>query len=245
MVRCLRLLVLALLIAACASVLAAGGSAAGSNAAGCPTTSKWLASWRTTFAARVLRPTAVYRRPWRTPFMRLARADRYGFPTTVSVLQRVQNCQGRWYRVRLATWPNGATGWVRSKDVNTTRLHARIVIDVSQHRLYFYKAGRLVLQSAAAIGKPSTPTPLGSFFVTQRFIVSPTTGPFGPRAIGLSAFSNVLRSWTDGGPIGIHGTNEPFSIGNPVSHGCVRLPNDRILRLFAMTPLGAPVLIRR
>jgi lipoprotein-anchoring transpeptidase ErfK/SrfK len=245
MARCLRLLVLASLIAACASALAAGGTAAGSRAARCPTTSKWLASWRTTFAARVLRPTSVYRRPWRSPFMRLALADRYGFPTTVSVLQRVQNCQGRWYRVRLATWPNGTTGWVRSKDVNTTRLHARILIDVSQHRLYFYKAGRLVLQSAAAIGKPSTPTPLGSFFVTQRFIVSPTTGPFGPRAIGLSAFSNVLRTWTDGGPIGIHGTNEPFSIGNPVSHGCVRLPNDRILRLFAMTPLGAPVLIRR
>jgi lipoprotein-anchoring transpeptidase ErfK/SrfK len=245
MVRCLRLLVLASMIAACASALAAGGTAAGSSAAGCPTTSKWLASWRTTFAARVLRPTAVYRRPWRAPFTHLATADRYGFPTTVSVLQRIQNCQGRWYRVRLAMFPNGTTGWVRSKDVNTTRLHARILIDVSQHRLYFYKAGRLVLKSAAAIGKPSTPTPLGSFFVTQRFVVSPTTGPYGPRAIGLSAFSNVLRTWTDGGPIGIHGTNEPFSIGNPVSHGCVRLPNDRILRLFAMTPLGTPVLIRR
>ena len=124
------------------------------------------------------------------------------------------------------------------------RLHARILIDVSQHRLYLYKAGRLVLKSAAAIGKPSTPTPLGSFFVTQRFVVSPTTGPYGPRALGLSAFSDVLRTWTDGGPIGIHGTNEPFAIGKPVSHGCVRLPNDRIMRLFALTPLGTPVLIR-
>jgi lipoprotein-anchoring transpeptidase ErfK/SrfK len=245
MVRCLRLVVLAFLTAACASALAVGGTAARSSTARCPTTSKWLASWRTTFAARVLRPTSVYRRPWRSPFTSLPTADRYGFPTTVSVLERVQNCQGRWYRVRLAKWPNGTTGWIRSKDVKTTRLHARILIDVSQHRLYFYKAGRLVLKSAAAIGKPSTPTPLGAFFVTQRFVVSPTTGPFGPRAIGISAFSNVLRTWTDGGPIGIHGTNEPFSIGNPVSHGCVRLPNNRILRLFARTPLGTPVLIRR
>jgi lipoprotein-anchoring transpeptidase ErfK/SrfK len=142
-------------------------------------------------------------------------------------------------------FPNGTTGWVRSKDVSTTPLHARILVDVSQHRLYFYKAGRLVLKSPAAIGKPSTPTPLGSFFVTQRFIVSPTTGPYGPRALGISAFSNVLRTWTDGGPIGIHGTNERFSIGQPVSHGCVRLPNDAILRLFGSVPLGTPVLIRR
>jgi lipoprotein-anchoring transpeptidase ErfK/SrfK len=239
--------VLAFLIAACAAALAvaAGGTAARSSTSQCPTTSKWLASWRTTFAARVLRPTSVYRRPWRAPFTSLPTADRYGFPTTVSVLERVQNCQGRWYRVRLAKWPNGTTGWVRSKDVKTTRLHARILIDVSQHRLYFYKAGRLVLKSAAAIGKPSTPTPLGTFFVTQRFVVSPTTGPFGPRALGISAFSNVLRTWTDGGPIGIHGTNEPFSIGAPVSHGCVRLPNDRIIRLFGLVPLGTPVLIRR
>jgi lipoprotein-anchoring transpeptidase ErfK/SrfK len=146
--------------------------------------------------------------------------------------------------VRLATFPNGTTGCVRARDLSTTRLRARIVVDISRHRLFLYKAGKLVFTSAAAIGKPSTPTPRGSFFVTQRFVVSPTTGPYGPRALGISAFSNVLRSWRDGGPIGIHGTNEGFSIGMPVSHGCVRLPNDRVIALFKVTPLGTPVLIR-
>lgn len=245
MVRRLRLLLPVLVVAVCAAAANAVGTTSSASATNCTTSSKWLASWRTTFSARVVRPASVYRRPWHSPFLHLSVADRYGFPTTVSVLERRQNCQGRWYRVRLAWWPNGTTGWVRSKDVKTTRLHARIVIDVSQHRLYLYKAGRLLLKSSAAIGKPSTPTPLGSFFVTQRFVVSPTTGPYGPRALGISAFSNVLRTWTDGGPIGIHGTNEPFAIGQPVSHGCVRLPNDEIIRLFALTPLGTPVLIRR
>ena len=70
------------------------------------------------------------------------------------------------------------------------------------------------------------------------------TGAYGPRALGISAFSNVLRSWRDGGPIGIHGTDETFSIGKPVSHGCVRLPNDLIIKLFAVTPLGTPVVIQ-
>ncbi|TMJ93515.1 MAG: hypothetical protein E6G67_12160 [Actinobacteria bacterium] len=245
MVRRLRLFAPALVIAVCAAVTSAGGIPPPASAASCATSSKWLASWRQTFAARVLRPTDVYRRPGRSAFMRLPVADRYGFQTTVSLLERVKSCHGRWYRVRLAAWPNGATGWVRSTDVKTTRLRARILIDVSQHRLYFYKAGRIVLRSPAAIGKPSTPTPLGSFFVTQRFVVSPTTGPYGPRALGISAFSDVLRTWTDGGPIGIHGTNERFSIGKPVSHGCVRLPNVRMISLFQRTPLGTPVLIRR
>lgn len=245
MARRLRLLMAALAIAVCAAVASSGERPSGASAASCATSSKWLASWRQTFAGRILRPAAVYHRPGQSAFMRLAVADHYGFQTTVSLLERVKSCHGRWYRVRLATWPNGTTGWVRSTDVKTTRLRARILIDVSQHRLYFYKAGRLVLSSAAAIGKASTPTPLGSFFVTQRFVVTPTTGPYGPRALGISAFSEVLRTWTDGGPIGIHGTNEPFSIGAPVSHGCVRLPNERMIRLFQQTPLGTPVLIRR
>ena len=171
--------------------------------------------------------------------------DPYGFPTTLSVLDRTHLCSGAtWYRVRLAHWPNGTTGWVRSTDVATTKLRVRIVVDVSAHQLTLYRAGHVVLRSPAAIGKPSTPTPLGTFYVTQRFVVDPPTGAYGPRALGISAFSNVLRSWRDGGPIGIHGTDETFSIGKPVSHGCVRLPNDLIIRLFAVTPLGTPVVIQ-
>ena len=227
-----------------AAWLSATGGVTPARAGSCGSSSKWLASWAETFSARVVRPTTAFRRPGGAALLTLPLADRYGFPTTVSLLERVQICRARWYRVRLATWPNGTTGWVRSRDVTTTRLRARIVVDISRHRLFLYKAGRLVFSSPAAIGKPSTPTPRGTFFVTQRFVVEPTTGPYGPRALGISAFSDVLRSWRDGGPIGIHGTNEPFSIGAPVSHGCVRLPNDRIVALFKVTPLGTPVLIR-
>src|SRR4051812_34634654 len=233
-----------LAVAAVTAGLGSGGGATTASAGACHTSSRWLASWQQTFSGRVVRPTAAYRSPGRSAFLQLSMADPYGFPTTVSVLERRQTCTTRWYRVRLAAWPNGTTGWVRGRDLATTRLRARIVVDISRHRLFLYKAGRLVFASAAAIGKPSTPTPRGTFFVTQRFVVSPTTGPYGPRAIGISAFSNVLRSWRDGGPIGIHGTNEPFSIGAPVSHGCVRLPNDRVIALFKLTPLGTPVLIR-
>jgi lipoprotein-anchoring transpeptidase ErfK/SrfK len=224
---------------------AADVSASASHASrGCAPQRRWLVRWNQTFAARVVRPTAVYRGVGRGPFMHLGTTDAYGFATTVSVVERVQLCKRRWYRVRLAAWPNGATGWVPSTAVHTTRLRARIVVDVSRHRLFFYRRGKLVFASPAAIGKPSTPTPIGTFYVTQRFILTSTTGPYGPRALGISAFSNVLRSWVDGGPIGIHGTNETFSIGQPVSHGCVRLPNAAIIKLFGLTPLGTPVTVR-
>jgi len=228
-----------------AAAAAAGADGRATHAAACRTSSHWLARWDETFAGRVVRETRLYRRPGRAVVGTLGVADAYGFPTTVSLLERRTVCGTRWYRIRYTAWPNGAAAWVRSRDLHTTRLHSRIVVDVSRRRLFLLRRGKIVLSTPAAVGKGSTPTPYGSFFVTQKFVVDPPTGPYGPRALGISAFSNILRSWPDGGPIGIHGTNERFSIGKPVSHGCVRLPNAAIVKLFAVVPLGTPVLIRR
>ena len=69
-------------------------------------------------------------------------------------------------------------------------------------------------------------------------------GPFGPGAIGISAFSNVLTGWAQGGPVAIHGTNEPWSIGHAVSNGCIRLPNTTLLKVFREAVAGTPVIIR-
>jgi lipoprotein-anchoring transpeptidase ErfK/SrfK len=129
--------------------------------------------------------------------------------------------------------------------VELLRVHTRIVVDLSERRLRFYRRGRLVLSSIAAVGSSATPTPLGRYYVNQRLIPSDPGGPFGPGAVGISAFSPVLTGWTQGGPIAIHGTNEPWSIGRAVSNGCIRLPNATLRKLFAQTPSGTPVLIRR
>ena len=124
-------------------------------------------------------------------------------------------------------------------------MRTRIVIDVSARRVTFYRDGREVLHATAAVGSSATPTPLGSFYVNQRLVPQDTTGPFGPGAIGISAFSNVLTGWTQGGPIAIHGTNQPWSIGHAVSNGCIRVRNDVLRRLFRATLAGTPVVIRR
>jgi lipoprotein-anchoring transpeptidase ErfK/SrfK len=238
----LRSLLLLALVSLAAFVVPDGGTA-NARPACTPSTTR-LATPTQTFSARVQSATHAFRKPGQGAFLALPVSDPYGFPTTLSILDRYRGCGGAtWYRVRLAHWPNGTTGWVPASAVTTTRLRVKIVVDVSSHKLTLFRAGHVVMSSPAAIGKPSTPTPLGTFFVTQRFVVDPPTGAYGPRALGISAFSNVLRNWKDGGPIGIHGTNEAFSIGQPVSHGCVRLPNDQIVKLFAVTPLGTPVVI--
>jgi lipoprotein-anchoring transpeptidase ErfK/SrfK len=80
--------------------------------------------------------------------------------------------------------------------------------------------------------------------VNQRLVPTITGGPYGPGAVGISAFSDVLTGWAQGGPVAIHGTNEPWSIGRAVSNGCIRLRNDVLRRVFAIAIAGTPVVIK-
>ena len=69
-------------------------------------------------------------------------------------------------------------------------------------------------------------------------------GPYGPYAFGLSGLSEQLTSFNGGnGRLGLHGTNEPDSIGQDVSNGCIRVANDVVIQLAELLPLGTPVQI--
>jgi lipoprotein-anchoring transpeptidase ErfK/SrfK len=198
-------------------------------------------------AAIVHSSAVAYRRPGAKPFARFARLNANGFPTVFRVLDvvRAQNCSAHWYRVQLPIKPNGVTGFVRASAVGTGPVRSRVVVDLSAKRLTLYRRGRAVLHAPVAVGSPATPTPLGRYYVNQRLIPPDPGGPYGPAAIGISAYSNVLTGWAQGGPIAIHGTNEPWSIGHAVSNGCIRVHNDVLKRLFQVTPAGTPVVIRR
>jgi lipoprotein-anchoring transpeptidase ErfK/SrfK len=198
-------------------------------------------------AAVVRSHATAYRRPNVRPFARFGRLNANRFPTVFRVLStlRGSDCKPRWYRVQLPIKPNGVTGYVRAAAVDTGRVHSRVVVNLSTRRLTLYRNGRPLLRTPVAVGSPATPTPLGRYYVNQRLIPATAGGPFGPAAIGISAYSNVLTGWTQGGPIAIHGTNEPWSIGHAVSNGCIRVHNDVLRRLFRVTPAGTPVSIVR
>jgi hypothetical protein len=200
---------------------------------------------RTAWAAIVLRPTTVRRAQGGRPLARFGTANANGAATVLSVLGRVdRGCPPPWYRVRLPMRPNGVTGWVRASDVRLFPVWTQLVVDVSAREVMLYRRGRLVIRTAAAVGSPATPTPIGTFYVNQRLIPPDAGGPFGPGAIGISAFSDVLTGWVQGGPIAIHGTNAPWSIGKNVSNGCVRVRNAVLRRIFWAAAEGTPVVIR-
>ena len=105
-----------------------------------------------------------------------------------------------------------------------------ITVNTSARTLTLYSNGQWIKSYPVAVGKPSTPTPRGSFKIVNK-AVNPG-GPFGVRWMGLSKPH-----------YGIHGTNNPSSIGKAVSHGCIRMYNKDVLELYNIVPIGTPVKI--
>lgn len=177
---------------------------------------------------------------------RFGKVNVNGYPTVLGVLAKVvtRTCDPAWYRVELPRRPNGSVGYVRPWRVQLVPIRARIVVDLSARRLTLYRSGKPFLSSRVAVGSPATPTPTGRYYVNQRLIPDDPNGPYGPGAIGISAFSNVLTGWAQGGPVAIHGTDEPWSIGRSVSNGCIRLPNATLRRIWPLAVAGTPVVVR-
>ena len=206
---------------------------------------KPLGTARTAYVGVARHGAVALRRPAGTVEARFGRRNVNGYPTLFGVVGKVvrADCTPRWYRVQLPLKPNGSTGFVRAQALQVQTVAVRIVVDLSEKRLTLFRGGRRTLVAAVAVGSPSTPTPTGRFYVNQRLVPTDTRGPYGPGAIGISAFSNVLTGWAQGGPIAIHGTNEPWSIGRAVSNGCIRLPNATLEKVFRLAVAGTPVII--
>jgi lipoprotein-anchoring transpeptidase ErfK/SrfK len=154
-----------------------------------------------------------------------------------------KRCKPTWFQVQLPQRPNESTGWIPAARLQRYVVRTRIVIDVSRRRLDLFRAGRLAYSLTVAVGRNQTPTPIGRFYVFERLYTGDPRGAYGPAALGIAAFSSVLTGWTGGGVVGIHGTNDPSSIGLAASNGCIRVDNGKIVRLVRDVQAGTPVLI--
>ena len=168
-----------------------------------------------------------------------------GFPEVYVLLASRADTQGApWVRLRLPQRPNNVTGWVRAGTLGPFHLvHTRLVVSRRALHVTLFDHGERRFRAPIGVGKPSTPTPPGSFWIREKF---PVHGNplYGPRALGTADYSKTLTDWPGGGVIGIHGTNEPGLIPGRPSHGCIRLRNPDIKRLYALTPIGTPLRIR-
>ncbi len=168
-----------------------------------------------------------------------------GEPTTLLVLARAIAADGgRWLLVLLPGRPNGASGWIEEGSTRPLVTAWSIVVNLAARRVRVYGEGRLVKVFRAVVGKPSTPTPTGDFFVEESLQMQ-AGEPGGPFALALSARSNVLQEFEGGpGQIAIHGReNLGGTLGTAASHGCIRLATASIDWLASRVIPGTPVTI--
>jgi lipoprotein-anchoring transpeptidase ErfK/SrfK len=191
--------------------------------------------------ALATRPLEIYEDPeGQEPSMILDQSTILGTVTVLAVLDDA----GGWLEVMLPVRPNGSTGWVRSSDVALYVADGIIDVDLSDRRLTYTIDGVVVLETEVGVGSDYNETPTGTYFVTDRVTMSDPGGPWGPNALGLSARSDRITEFNGGdGIIGIHGTNNPASIGDNVSLGCIRVPNETIEVLHRMVPIGTRVTV--
>ncbi|MEC0205090.1 L,D-transpeptidase [Paenibacillus lautus] len=107
----------------------------------------------------------------------------------------------------------------------------RIIVDISDFQLHLLDGDIVVRTFPVAIGKMATQTPPGNYTIVNK---QPNPGgPFGAYWLGLSKPH-----------YGIHGTNDPSSIGRSVSHGCIRMYNEDVMELASLVPIHTRVTIR-
>lgn len=148
-----------------------------------------------------------------------------------------------WYRIVLPGRPNGRTGWVRARHVSMRETAWQIVVFRDARVVQLWRGDRLVHRAKVAVGARGMETPLGLYYVTRRF--KPLRQPFlGSFAFETSAYSK-LSDWPGGGVVGLHGTTQPWLLGQAVSHGCVRLSNATADFFRSRVPVGTPIRIRR
>lgn len=158
--------------------------------------------------------------------------------------EEIDSTGSHWLHVRLPGRPNGRTGWIGKQATVSSATKWRIVVDLSKRRVTVLNGGQVSRRFKAIVGKPSTPTPRGEFFVEE--VIQLGRGDVGaPFALALSARSNVFQEFAGGpGQIAVHGLrNVGGVLGSAVSHGCVRLADAATHWLVLHIAPGIPVTI--
>ena len=187
----------------------------------------------------------VFDAPNGTVTREMSRYTYYSIPLTLMAIEDRDVAGAMWFQVLLPAKPNGQTGWVRASDVSVTSTDTVIRVYLAEHELDLVVDGTVTMTAPVAVGAPATPTPLGTFYITDPIDLSadPST-VYGSYALGLSGYSEALDSFKGTVPqIAIHGTDQPNLIGRSVSNGCIHLENGVITDLAARVGLGTPVII--
>lgn len=165
--------------------------------------------------------------------------------------------EAEWLSVELPIAEGEGVGYIQNDDAVGVSCHGyRVTVDREAFTLTVTNEGEEVFQADVGLGRDDRATNEGSFFVTDLYQVENPDGAYGPYAFALNSFSDdpeVIADFGEGAQAGVHGTNEPESLGSAVSSGCIRMSNENIATLAndpeympegteaVPLPLGTPV----
>jgi lipoprotein-anchoring transpeptidase ErfK/SrfK len=168
--------------------------------------------------------------------------------TAVPVRRHGRDKKGNdWLRVPLPGRPLGRVGWIPAANATIVHTHWRLVVDRKKREATLYRDKRAKRRFEVVVGKATTPTPKGHFFLEEH-VPQSAGSVLGPWALATSAFSTVLQEFGGSpGQVALHGRsgallNDP--LGTAASHGCIRFDNRVIRQLSALLPNGTPIDIR-
>jgi hypothetical protein len=153
----------------------------------------------------------------------------------------VHDREGPWVQLVLPTRPNNQLGWARADHLQLARHSWHLELVISERVLRVWEGDRLEAETKVVVGKDSSPTPLGRFYLNER--VRPAEGTlYSPWILSTNAFSDSLERFSGEVPIfALHGGGYESTIGTAISNGCVRIPPELLGTLVPKIPIGTPV----
>jgi lipoprotein-anchoring transpeptidase ErfK/SrfK len=189
------------------------------------------------------RPLALYDRPSGRVITRVGAITPFGSQRTFGV---VATRRGRWLAVTEAGVGGNRVVWVdaRARGLNYGRTRFRLEVDLSSRTLVLRRDGTVARRMTVGVGRTDSPTPTGTFAVTDKLAGSNFSASYGCCILALSAVqANLPAGWTGGNRIAIHGTLSA-DFGQAASAGCVHARDADLRYLMRALPLGTPVVIR-
>jgi hypothetical protein len=187
---------------------------------------------------------ALRSRPFGPVLARVGSTTPFGSQRALSV---VATRHGRWLAVTEAGVGNNRVVWVDAKSggLRYVRTRFELDVDLSSRSLSVRRNGVTVRRLSIGVGRVGSPTPTGTFAVTDKLKGTAYSAAYGCCILALSATQpNLPAGWSGGNRIAIHGTLSSSDFGRAVSAGCVHASDSNLRYLMRMVPLGTPVVIR-
>lgn len=186
--------------------------------------------------------TGLRRAPGGPVIERLGTATEFGSPRVHAVVGRDR----QWLEVMAAELPNDRTGWVSARDVDVEGVEYSLRASLHERTLEVRRRGRVVRRVAVAVGGPATPTPTGTFAVTDKLRMTEEGSAYGCCALAFSGHQPAVpQGWSGGDRLAVHGTPHEATVGDAASLGCFRAREADMRWLVNRVPLGTRVTVVR